>query len=118
MGVINMDMIAYADRLPEDLDLVVNLRSEWLANRFSICASIYTPLDLLKVVNANFRYSDHSSFWDQGYSAVCGIEDSIVTNPYYHKTTDTYSTLNMDFAASVTKIALAVAAGLAQPAIQ
>lgn len=118
MGVINMDMIAYADRLPEDLDLVVNLRSEWLANRFSICASIYTPLDLLKVVNANFRYSDHSSFWDQGYSAVCGIEDSIVTNPYYHKTTDTYSTLNMGFAASVTKIALAVAAGLAQPAIQ
>jgi len=118
IGVINMDMIAYADRLPEDLNLIVNPRSEWLANRFSICAAIYTPLDLLKVINANFKYSDHSSFWDQGYSALCGIEDYPVTSPYYHKTTDTYSTLNMDFAASVTKIALAVAAGFAQPAIQ
>ena len=39
-------------------------------------------------------------------------------NPYYHKPTDLYSTLNMDFAASVTKIVLAVAAGLAQTSLQ
>jgi len=118
ISVINMDMIAYADRLPEDLDLVVNNQSEWLANRFSICASLYAPLDLLRVVNSGLKWSDHSPFWDQGYSAVCGIEDYGVPNPYYHKTTDTFDTLNMGFATSVTKIALAVAAGLAQTAIQ
>jgi Zn-dependent M28 family amino/carboxypeptidase len=118
MAVINMDMIAYADEIPEDLDLVVNQRSEWLANRFFICATLYMPLDLSKVVNANLKYSDHSPFWDQGYSAVLGIEDTVIRNPYYHKTTDTFDVLNMDFATSVTKLALAVAASLAQPAGQ
>jgi len=118
IGVINMDMIAYSDRLPEDLDLVVNQRSQWLANRFSICAAQYVALPLFKVVNANLRWSDHSPFWDQGFSAVCGIEDYGVPNPYYHKPTDLYTTLNMDFAASVTKIVLAVAAGLAQTSLQ
>lgn len=118
IGVINMDMIAYADRLPEDLDLVVNQRSQWLANRFAICAAQYFSLPLLKVVNANLRWSDHSPFWDQGFSAVCGIEDYGVPNPYYHKPTDLFTTLNMDFATSVTKIALAVAAGLAQTSLQ
>ena len=118
IGVINMDMIAYTDRLPEDLDLVANQSSQWLANRFSICAAQYVSLPLLKVVNANLRWSDHSPFWDQGFSAVCGIEDYGVPNPYYHKPTDLYPTLNMNFATSVTKIALAVAAGLAQTVIQ
>jgi len=118
IGVINMDMIAFTDRLPEDLDLVVNQSSQWLANRFSICAAQYVSLPLLKVVNANLRWSDHSPFWDQGFSAVCGIEDYGAPNPYYHKPTDLYTTLNMDFATSVTKIVLAVAAGLAQTSIQ
>ena len=116
IGVINLDMIAYADALPEDLDLVVDQRSEWLANRFTICAALYAPLPLLKVVNPGLRWSDHAPFWDKGYSALCGIEDYAPSNPYYHKTTDTVDKLNLDFATSVTKIALAVAADLAQPA--
>jgi len=118
LAVLNLDMIAYTDRLPEDLDLVVNASSEWLFNRYAICAALYTPLELLKIVNPNLKYSDHSPFWDQGYSAVLGIEDAGVPNPYYHKTTDVFETLNMDFATSVTKLTLAVAAGLAQPIIR
>jgi hypothetical protein len=61
------------------------------------------------------RSSDHAPFWDQGYSAMLGIEDYSPKNPYYHKTTDTFDTLNVDFATSVTKIALTVVADLAQP---
>jgi len=119
IGVLNMDMIAYADRLPEDLDLVVNTKSAWLANRFAICSAQYLSLPpLFKVVNASLRWSDHSPFWDQGYSALCGIEDYNVPNPYYHKTTDVFATLNMDFATSVTRVVLAVAAGLAQVSFQ
>jgi hypothetical protein len=115
IAVINLDMIGYTDRLPEDLDIVVNANSEWLANRMIAAAGRYAPLPILKFVNASFRGSDHAPFWDQGYSALCGIEDTNVPNPYYHRTTDTLSTLNMDFAVSVTRAALALAAELAQP---
>jgi len=118
LGVLNMDMIAYPDRLPEDLDIIVNKSSEWLANWFAVCARQYAPIDLARTVNPSFRSSDHSPFWDQGFSALCAIEDASVPNPYYHKTTDLLSTLNMDFAASVTRIVLAVAAGLSQPRLQ
>ena len=117
IAVINMDMIAYPDRLPEDLDVIANGASEWLANRMIVTADRYAPLPVLKIVNASFRSSDHSPFWDQGYSAFCAIEDAGVPNPYYHKTTDTLSTLDMDFALSVAKAVLALAADLAQPIV-
>ncbi len=114
-GVVNLDMIAYTDQMPEDLDVFINQASEWLANRNIIMGKLYGPLDILKTINPSMRSSDHAPFWDQGYSAMLGIEDYSPKNPYYHKTTDTFDTLNMDFATSVTKIALTVVADLAQP---
>jgi hypothetical protein len=115
IGVVNLDMIAYADQMPEDLDVFVNQASEWLANRNIIIGKLYGPLDILKALNSSMRSSDHAPFWDQGYSAMLGIEDYSLKNPYYHKTTDTFDTLNMDFATSVTTCALTVVADLAQP---
>jgi Zn-dependent M28 family amino/carboxypeptidase len=118
LGVLNMDMIAYTDVVPEDLDLFVNEASAWLVYRFMLCAKQYVAIDLSSALNPDVRASDHSSFWDQGYCALLAIEDYPVTNPYYHKTTDVLATLNLDFAATVTKIVLAVAAGIAQPVLQ
>ncbi len=115
IAVVNLDMVAYTDRLPEDLDLIVNPRSEWVANAFANAAATWAPMPTLKVVNASLTYSDHAPFWDQGYSAVCGIEDANPSNPNYHKTYDTFSTLNMDFATSVARASLATVAMLAQP---
>jgi hypothetical protein len=118
LAVLNMDMIAYPDVLPEDLDLFTDSRSEWLASRFTLCARQYAAIGLAPVVNPSVRASDHSPFWDQGYSALLAIEDYPVRNPYYHKTTDLFTSLNMDLAEAVTKVALAVACGLAQPGLQ
>ena len=115
IGVINMDMVAYTDREPEDLDVVANPSSEWLADKYIASVRTYAPLDMLKVVSSSFTGSDHSPFWDQGYSALCLIEDTTLHNPNYHKVTDLLDTLNMDFATSVTRASLAVAADLAQP---
>jgi len=115
IGVVNLDMVGYTDRLPEDLDLIVNSRSEWLANTFASAAAAWAPMPTLKVVNASLTYSDHSPFWDQGYSALCGIEDANPSNPNYHRTYDTFSTLNMDFASAVARASLATIAMLAQP---
>ena len=115
IAVINLDMVAYTDRVPEDLDIIVNSNSEWLADKYISSTQTYAPMDLLKIINPSFVYSDHSSFWDEKYSALCGIEDENPSNPNYHKITDTLDTLNMDFATSVTKASLAVAADLAEP---
>jgi hypothetical protein len=115
MAVINLDMIAYADKMPEDLDVIVNSQSQWLAERAAFAAATYTGLAVRKSINASFVYSDHAPFWDRGYPALCGIEDESIMNPYYHKTTDTIDTLNFDFYESAAETALAALADLAQP---
>jgi hypothetical protein len=115
IGVINLDMIAYADSMPEDLELIVNPYSEWMAERINLSANTYAGLPVRKIVNASFVYSDHAAFWENGYAAVLGIEDEPLANPYYHRTTDTIDTLNFDFYADSTKAALGTLSELAQP---
>lgn len=117
VGVIALDMIAYPNGISGKLDLVANRGSEWLADRFAAASQTYEGLGTRKVIDNSWKWSDQSSFWDQGYSALCGIENEDSQNPYYHKTTDTLSTLNMDYAASVTRATLAAAADLAQPVV-
>lgn len=115
VGVVNLDMIGYVDQVPEDLDVIANPGSEWLVDRFAAAAGTYAPLPVLKTISASMRSSDHAPFWDQGYSAVLCIEDSPLRNPYYHRVTDRLETLNMPFAESVARAAVAVVADLAQP---
>jgi hypothetical protein len=115
IAVVNLDMIAFADQLPEDLDVTANPASEWLADRFAATTAAYTTLAVLRRVNASSRSSDHAPFWDQGYSAVECIEDEPLRSPYYHRVTDRFETLTMAFAESVARAAVAVVADLAQP---
>ena len=68
-----------------------------------------------RTVDASFVYSDHSPFWDNGYPALLAIEDNPLTNPYYHRTTDTLDTLNIDFFTSATRASVGLLAELAQP---
>lgn len=43
-----------------------------------------------------FDFSDHWSFWQEGYPAVLLTDTAFLRNPHYHKTTDTYRTLNYE----------------------
>ena len=115
IGVINLDMIAYANAMPEDLQVIVNSASGWLADRFLDAASSYGPLGATKTVDASFVYSDHAPFWDGGYPALLAIEDNPLSNPYYHKTTDTLDKFNLDFFTSATRASVGLLAELAQP---
>ncbi len=115
LGVINLDMIAYADAVPEDLEIIVNSRSDWLAVRLGAAANQYAGLVTRKTVDASITYSDHSPFWDNGYPALLAIEDYPVRNPYYHRTTDTADSLNLAFFEASARAALALLAELAQP---
>jgi Zn-dependent M28 family amino/carboxypeptidase len=108
------DMVGYADAMPEDLEIVSDETSQWLAVRYGAAASGYAALQTVRQVRAQFG-SDCTSFWEQGYPAACAIEDNPLTNPHYHRTTDTVSTLNVDFLAASARATLALVAELAQP---
>jgi len=116
VGVVNMDMIAYADAMPEDLEIFVNRASSWMGDRLFQDAAEYADLTVSTRVDPSMVYSDHASFWDHGYPALLAIEDEPLQNPYYHQTGDTLDTLNLDFCAQAAKAALATVAVLAQPA--
>lgn len=115
LGVVNLDMIAYADALPEDLQIIVNPSSGWLADLYLDAAGNYGPIGATKTVDASFVYSDHSPFWDMGYPALLAIEDDPLINPYYHQTSDTLDKLDIDFFTSATRASLGLLAELAQP---
>jgi hypothetical protein len=40
------------------------------------------------VYSPGTTYSDHASFWAQGYPALLGIEEGVDQNPFYHQETD------------------------------
>jgi hypothetical protein len=110
VGVINLDMIAYADRLPEDLDIVGNGASSWLAGRMAAAAGMPSVRHVLTTFA-----SDCSPFWQVGVASVCGIEDVSPSNPYYHRTTDRLETLNLDLLAAITRATVSTLVDLAQP---
>ncbi len=112
IAVVNLDMIAYPGSKQRELDVIANRQSEWLADRFIAVAQPHVALHLDKVVDASLTWSDHSSFWDQGFAALCGIEDS--DNPNYHRDSDTLETLDLFFATEVVQASLAAVAEMAQ----
>jgi hypothetical protein len=101
-------MIGYVDVAPEDIDIIYNGFSTWLADEYQSAVGLYVPdLAVAMRFQSGFRSSDNASFWDYGYPSFCGIEDSNVPNPYYHRTTDRISTINFDFYTQVVKGAIA-----------
>ena len=115
VGVVNLDMIGYVDRAPEDVDVAVNAASDWLGSHFTSAAAMYAALPSVKQVDPSLARSDNLSFWTEGYPALVAVSDLPVTNPHYHTPTDEFETLDMDFATAVSRAAIATIAGLAQP---
>jgi hypothetical protein len=115
-GVVNLDMIAYADGRPEPADIVGNSESEWLVDFCIECAATYVPTaPTRKVINGGIVGSDHSPFWDAGYHAMFGHEDIPTVTPYRHTEGDTLGTLAKWFLTKFAKIGLATVAELAVP---
>jgi hypothetical protein len=119
-GVLNLDMIAYDPDTP-DIDVITNLGSEWLAEAMLSVQKKYNlgPLLLKKIVNPDMVFSDHASFWNNGFSAILGIDnsnfDSPEFNPYIHSEKDTIDKLNFDMMGKMCQIAIATLASLADP---
>ena len=115
LGVINLDMIAFADAAPEDVQCIVNVESAWLADLFLDAGEAYGGVGGTKSVDPSFVWSDHAAFWDYGYPALDASEDDPLTNPYYHQTTDTLDKLDLSFLLASARASTGLLAELAQP---
>ncbi|MDY2585805.1 M28 family peptidase [Winogradskyella aquimaris] len=119
LGVINMDMIGYDGDAPGtagDNDFDIDVRN--IANSIAIKDDLISILNTYSfdlneiVVNPGTTASDHSRFWNQGYSAVL-VGESWETNdqtPDYHTSNDRVEDIDFQYMTELTKLVLAYTA--------
>jgi aminopeptidase YwaD len=125
-GMVSLEMIAYCDQRPNSqalprmligkypttgnfIAVIGNQNSEQLIELFEDGFKDIAGLSVetLQVPdNGNLlqatRLSDHSPFWDAGFSAVMITDTSFLRNPHYHQASDTLETLDLHFLTQVT----------------
>ena len=127
IGVINFEMIGYTCRteICANLQLadtaiynIGNTNSGALRTLFKETGNAYVPnlkiTSVLADMNPNFRRSDHAPFWDAGIPALFITDGANFRNPHYHQTTDTFETIDFEFATNIVKTTVATIASLAQ----
>ncbi|WMI68566.1 M28 family peptidase [Mangrovimonas sp. YM274] len=111
LGVLNIDMMGYDGNNDNHFDIDVRDFGNSLSMSDDIVALLSTyDFNLNEnVVNPGTLASDHSRFWDEGYSAVL-VGESWETNdqtPYYHSSLDRISTLNLPYYHELAKLIMA-----------
>lgn len=113
-GVLNLDMIGWnTPGSPADIDLHAKSTlpaSVELANQFASVVNAYAIGLIPQVVPNGTSSSDHSSFWQYGYTAILGIEDYYGIgdfNPYYHTSNDKFQHLDLGYYTEFVKASVA-----------
>jgi hypothetical protein len=117
-GVVNMDAIAYDG----NGDTKARIHTRPIANSLAIADTVFAvradygiDLDLL-LTNPGATYSDHASFWTEGYGAVLVIEEfGADGNPYYHTPNDRVIHFDIPYYEKLAKLSMASLAALAVP---
>jgi photosystem II stability/assembly factor-like uncharacterized protein len=115
IAVLNMDMLGYADKLPEDADVVTNTHSVWIYGYMRHAANMYAGLGVDVTIDGDMLRSDHAPYWGYGYSSVLIIEDWPLVYKYANTSKDLPGNVNFDVATLMTKGVVAAAASLASP---
>ncbi len=110
LGVLNIDMMGYDGNNDNNFDIDVRDIGNSLAMKDDLISILNNPdygftLDV-NVVNPGTTASDHSRFWNQGFSAVL-VGESWETNdqtPFYHSSDDKYNTLNFPYYHELSKL--------------
>jgi Zn-dependent M28 family amino/carboxypeptidase len=97
MGVINLDMITWDGNNDWAFSIYSNSNSVSFANYIKDVFNIYQPVVVPTVIVQNMSGSDHYYFWQRGYKAICGIENTNDFNPYYHTVNDNFSHVVMPY---------------------
>jgi hypothetical protein len=118
IAVINMDAISYDG----DSDGLIRIHTKNIANSIAIkdtALAVNTAygLDLnIAVNNPGATYSDHASFWAEGYGSILVIEDfDNDGNPHYHTSTDLLQYLDLPYWAGLTRLSIGTTATFAVP---
>lgn len=121
IGVINLDMIAYDsnnDNVAEIHTRPITFSIE-LKDKMIHVNSTYNLGVILNVKNPGSTASDHSPFWNRGYSAILLIEHYNNNSPpndfnaYYHTINDLLIHFNQPYFLKLSKLALGTLATLA-----
>ncbi len=108
--------IPFAPDVGDFLALLANRGSKAISDHLMGLAARYVPqcpviaLQIYFGVErafADLNRSDHAPFWRAGIPAVMWTDTSEFRNPHYHRESDTPDTLDYDFMAEVTRLALA-----------
>jgi subtilisin family serine protease len=111
VGYLNLDMIAWntPDSSP-DIDLIYNSSMPptlQLAQLFADVVDAYNVNLIPELRTSLGGGSDHSSFWQYGYTSILGIEDQGDFNPYYHGPGDTPAHTDLVFFTNFVKASVA-----------
>ena len=117
-GVVNMDAIAYDG----NGDTKARIHTRPIANSLALADTVFAmredygiDLDLL-LTNPGATYSDHASFWTEGYGAILVIEEfGADGNPYYHTPNDRVQYFDVPYYEKLAKLSMATLAALAIP---
>jgi aminopeptidase YwaD len=135
LGLLNLEMIACRKTAPDTqgapirIPIIASLPttgdfitvagdfgSGELGNLFEACADSYVPE--LEYFSANriggyfgdAARSDHSPYWQAGLPGIMLTDTAEFRNSNYHRPTDTFESLDLDFAAKVSQAAAAAMA--------
>lgn len=118
LAVVNMDAIGYDG----DGDGLLRIHARPVANSIAIkdtalmVNSTYGLNLPIAINDPGETYSDHASFWTEGYGAILIIEDfDDDPNPHYHSPSDRMEYMDLDYWDGVAKLAIGTAAAMAVP---
>ena len=115
LGVINQDMIAWDENDDGNADVHTKSVGESHALKDKMLEVNLTygiGLDL-DVIDPGEPYSDHQSFWNNGFTAILLIEDDNDFNNYYHTTNDLFIHYNQPYYEKMAKLSAATLATIA-----
>jgi Zn-dependent M28 family amino/carboxypeptidase len=104
------NFIALVGRTDEEALLRTVQRAMDAANSGLPSESLAAPRGLKGV-----DFSDHGSFWDEGYPAIMVTDTALFRNPHYHEPTDTWDTLDYGRMARVVQGLQCAVGALVQP---
>jgi hypothetical protein len=113
-ATIVLDMVGYRDDEANIATIITNERDDDAAASIAYAADTRgLDLEIRTLLNEDIDYSDHASFWAQGYPSLLITEEldsarETPVNPYYHTESDILASLSLD---QLTAVAEAVIGG-------
>ncbi len=123
-GMISIDMIGYNPYVDYQ-SVICNDLSKTLGLKFRAARdSLGIDLTIALKNNPSATYSDHESYWTEGYPAICLIENAppwdnnafYLASPFYHTSGDSSGTVNFRLVRKVGQMTLAAVALMTAPA--